>query len=454
MKQIKRTIILLLCCFCITLSFLGSVSFVYADDAETPPINGGGAWLPCNSRDNFVASWKAYCMRRNTYNTNTPTFSSALINWDYDMTMDLCKALNIDMEALQAGLWYRVQNDGTLAFFYNSSAIAKLNQMYSKYVNDYAITPNTVNKQIYSGELFEDDDGNQCLVFFCSYLTTQLQENTGIVRYGTTYKYNGNDIYNFYNQGQNTVSFKIKGSTHNVNIQTIADTYQYVMLGSCRIYPLFTPPSSYPSIGKCCIIKNTSNNNYFIGVYNEFYYGTQNPWYCYSSVKSLYNPTVQNANINANRGEDTETPSGPQHIKTPAEDIQDYLENNYPVQTAPPPTDPYDPNPTGGSTTTDPSGNTEFNWQMPELNIDWDLGDLSHIFPFSIPFDLIDLLNQFDIEPCAPHFEGEIDLIYFTYDLDIDLSYFDDVMEYARTFELILYTLGLILATRGVFKVY
>lgn len=91
---------------------------------------------------------------------------------------------------------------------------------------------------------------------------------------------------------------------------------------------------------------------------------------------------------------------------------------------------------------------------MPELNIDWDLGDLSHIFPFSIPFDLIDLLNQFDIEPCAPHFQGEIDLVYFTYDLDIDLSQFDEVMDYARTFELILYTLGLILATRGVFKVY
>lgn len=454
MEQIKRKIILLLCCFCLTLSFMGSVGFVYADDAETPPGSGGGAWIPCNSRDNFVASWKAYCMRRNTYNTSTPTLSKALVNWDYDQTMAICNALGIDIDALQAGLWYRVQNNGTLAFFYNSSAIAKLNQMYSKYVNDYALTPNTENKQVYSGEVFEDDDGNQCLVFFVSSFSSQSRNNNAILKYGTTYKYNGNDINDFYDRGMNNAIFTINNVTYTIPITALGGHYPFVCLNDNRIYPLYTPNPNIPSIGICCIIKSTSNNDYYIGVYNKFDYGDTDPWYVYNKARSAIALTTQNASINANRGADTEAPSGAQHIKTPATDIDDYLEHNYPVETAPPPTDPYDPNPTGGSTTTDPSGNTEFNWQMPELNIDWDLGDLSHIFPFSIPFDLIDLLNQFDIEPCAPHFEGEIDLIYFTYDLDIDLSYFDDVMEYARTFELILYTLGLILATRGVFKVY
>lgn len=76
--------------------------------------------------------------------------------------------------------------------------------------------------------------------------------------------------------------------------------------------------------------------------------------------------------------------------------------------------------------------------------------DLSKFFPFCIPFDLVYLLDVLDAEPQAPRFEIPLKLPAYgiDYTFVIDLSDFESVAAVFRTFETILFILGLILLTR------
>lgn len=80
---------------------------------------------------------------------------------------------------------------------------------------------------------------------------------------------------------------------------------------------------------------------------------------------------------------------------------------------------------------------------------------LEKVFPFCIPFDLIDFISVLDSEPVAPHFEWVIPLsavggkdLYF----EIDLKPFDKVAEVVRLMELLSGCVGLILLTRNIIR--
>lgn len=83
---------------------------------------------------------------------------------------------------------------------------------------------------------------------------------------------------------------------------------------------------------------------------------------------------------------------------------------------------------------------------------DYTLPGLETLFPFCLPFDLIDFLNILSAPPEAPHFQ--IPIRYPTgsgwaeYVVDVDLSAFDSVAMILRNMELLAFIVGLILLTR------
>lgn len=83
---------------------------------------------------------------------------------------------------------------------------------------------------------------------------------------------------------------------------------------------------------------------------------------------------------------------------------------------------------------------------------DYTVDGLSELFPFCLPFDLIDFFNVLSAEPEAPHFTWTFSYPTLdgmkTYDLEIDLSPFNSVAELLRDMECILFVVGLILITR------
>ena len=87
---------------------------------------------------------------------------------------------------------------------------------------------------------------------------------------------------------------------------------------------------------------------------------------------------------------------------------------------------------------------------VPGANVsDYTITGLQDVFPFCIPFDLIDFLNVLDAEPEAPRFEWEFEYAKGkVYKFDLDLSRFETVAAAFRTFELLGFCLALILITR------
>lgn len=80
--------------------------------------------------------------------------------------------------------------------------------------------------------------------------------------------------------------------------------------------------------------------------------------------------------------------------------------------------------------------------------------DLSKLFPFCIPFDLIRAIQVFNHEPETPRVEWTLNIepLDYSYTFVIDLESFNTVAAVCRTMFLIMFLVGLIMATRSLIK--
>lgn len=79
--------------------------------------------------------------------------------------------------------------------------------------------------------------------------------------------------------------------------------------------------------------------------------------------------------------------------------------------------------------------------------------DWKNVFPFCVPFDLIEFIGVLAAEPVAPAFDWRFyapNVVDYT--MHIDLSSFDDVARICRTLELLAFCIGLILITRNIIR--
>lgn len=83
---------------------------------------------------------------------------------------------------------------------------------------------------------------------------------------------------------------------------------------------------------------------------------------------------------------------------------------------------------------------------------DYTFAGLEKIFPFCLPFDLIDFIGVLDADPEAPKFTIPIKVPtssgWGVYNIDIDLSKFDSVAALLRQMETLAFVVGLIMITR------
>lgn len=80
--------------------------------------------------------------------------------------------------------------------------------------------------------------------------------------------------------------------------------------------------------------------------------------------------------------------------------------------------------------------------------------DLTKVFPFCVPFDLVRAVSVFNQEPVAPRIQYTLNVrpLGFSYTFDIDLSEFDTVAAICRTMFLFAFIVGLIMATRQLIR--
>ena len=97
---------------------------------------------------------------------------------------------------------------------------------------------------------------------------------------------------------------------------------------------------------------------------------------------------------------------------------------------------------------TTPEATPETELDPEELNTDVPiLSNLRYRFPFSIPWDIHEMLTSLQAERRAPHIEGDIffPVINYTWHVEIDLSLFNSSAELFRKCFLVLFVVGLAL---------
>ena len=133
------------------------------------------------------------------------------------------------------------------------------------------------------------------------------------------------------------------------------------------------------------------------------------------------------------------------------DDKQKIIDDFIKTITTPSETPTPDPKPDPINPTPTPNPDTPDN---PDSDNDFSVRDLRLVFPFCIPFDLVDCFRLFNSEPETPRvqFPVHFGIVDKDYTFDIDLKDFNNVALVCRSMFLILYIVGLVLATRSLIR--
>ena len=106
------------------------------------------------------------------------------------------------------------------------------------------------------------------------------------------------------------------------------------------------------------------------------------------------------------------------------------------------------PQPTGTDPAIDPNAPADV-----DIEVDGMKMDLKRIFPFCIPFDVVDMIKLLDAEPVAPSYtvNWQIPIINRALSFEVDLSPFNSVAAILRNLEIIIFCIGLAMVTRSMF---
>lgn len=118
-------------------------------------------------------------------------------------------------------------------------------------------------------------------------------------------------------------------------------------------------------------------------------------------------------------------------------ELPDVIDPDKPIEPEPDPDNPSNPdNPSGG-------------FDKGSLT-----ADLSKLFPFCIPFDLVRAIKVFNQKPETPHFEWTLEIapLDYSYTFVIDLKDFNSVAVICRSMFLLLFIVGLIMSTRALIR--
>lgn len=499
----KRVITLL---FCLLLVFVATFGFIigivtvptifsYAADQEESNTAPPG-YTQVSSNNELGEGFLAYCKSRDSEITSSVV--GATVTSAYDSLAKFCRYAGFNVADLQSHLWYLNQPGQPTKWFFDSTGINLYNRAFAYLIqeNDLEVGDVADDVSIYNGEYFTTDNGYTCLVYVDNF-TGALNNNRSIdnLTIGSKLMYTGSDI----------ISSMSVGDRYDLNVQINNNLYQGNGTNGLTVWkkykdnvPVYnwvaddlltcnngnTNNPQYSSLnniyGEFCIFHNLNNNTYYVGFIglnygsssliggNNYYkfYGTaitpntdnkQNVNVIFTTNNTVINNNVYEGDTIINDYGDVITEPDNPDLPDPGDPTIPY--NPYPDN---PNYDPNDPNSPPGTITqpinpSDPNGGDNVNIDFPDFDLDlpeinWSLGDLSHKFPFSIPFDMVSLVRVLDAPAEAPRFQGTVNFGFTTWDYDINLDQFSSVAAVCRIVETLLFVFGLILITRNLIK--
>lgn len=442
MKAIKRIIALIL----ISIFVIGAVFISYTGIKNGAvvyaTVNDDSIYVPLRSESDAVKCFQAYCKSRDL--TIEGSLSDAVTTFTTGAFNSACNELGIDITELQAELKAEYDQSGEpVKFFLNDTGVMAMNRIFAQFLqdNELQVGDADVDKTIYSGMVFTDNNGINSLVTFYD-----ANDSDKVTAMGTAYHaYDGWYAVNDVSYPTNTQYPFVKLSGFNFNyvdnkshtfiIEKLAvsdEVYRYrgsIDNLSASNFWLYNNGNT----GMFSVLYNIRTSDYYIGYVNlttNKVGGTKikitpNNGQSQQTNIIIVAPTINNNNYEGDtiiNNEGDIINNNPDNPDQP--DFPDYPE--------------------------EPTGNVD-DWgaEMPDLNIPWYLQGKEDKFPWNIPFNIMLTLSLLKAEPQAPHFEGTMDFKFTTYDYEIDLSQFDDVAEVLRKMEVIAFLIGLMVLTRN-----
>lgn len=484
MKKIIKVITIIPLCFIIIFTPIVNDynSICYADDSWLDIVNSAYE----TDRKILVAAVKAGLNIFGYKETFSYAVDKAIFTWTYNQWDKACRNAGISggINAFNQTAKYRFSNS-KLQFFFNVTGLADLNALY-QYLCQHFDIDTGYHKTIYSGGYFEDDDGNGCYVYVAqntvnSSYSISDSNISDFAAVGTSLKYDNTDLLRLVpNTGDEAyVSFNINQHTYS---DSAVNSWAYVnniipsrgpaqglnvVTSYGRYWIYSTQPFGQSPLsnvyGEYTVIHFTKNDKYALGImtHNMAWEVVNSNLYQFRGTYIDLSPHQQN--VNAYNDDKTKPDLDKDAtVDTNKDSVDGFLEDNNPDvtydQEEPPSQQPVDPNavtPNNDNPTINP-GNSDFNFQMPNINIQWNLPfNVNNMpFPFSIPFDIKNFLEILDSEPIAPSYEFDFYILDNHVEYEIDLSEFDEAMEIIRNIELAGYCIFLIISTRALFHIY
>lgn len=487
----KKLTIIFLCSFLVISPLFNIGGFSYADATGPDDIE----WIPFNSQVNqsvTVAIYKAYLWQRSAtmqviLGDSYDDFEKAYSQFSYDMYTKINKQYNLNIPYGQ--IYYYMSDNAPLQFLYTASGLQTLDNFYVAWKDYYNINENE-NKEVYNGEWFEDSDGYGCYVTIPNTSIINNTTSNPISKIGTPYRFTGISLFESITQNtieNYTINYKINdtsgstsysisnyynnyGPTYHVNFSNnnfSQPTEDTLYINGKRGTTTYTYKNGFVAIFKY-------DHKYYLGSYANYNVSGVNSYSLHckylltdttgavSAAVSVAQGALKNLQVAEGKGAIINTgKTGADAIKQFIEDDEDTTEVqevDNPSEGETPTTPPITPDtPSSGSLNTGLSqdANGNFNFSMPDLNLNWSIDSpVINIFPFSIPFDLYRAYQKINIEGVAPHYTGTIDLIVYQWNVDFDLSQFDDFAADIRKWILFFYIIGLIIATRSIMHIY
>lgn len=428
-----------------TLYFLGEDGIAYGASDN---------WTDIDSSD-LGSAFRAYCKSRNL--AIEGSILDATTTWTTETVNSICNSLGIDITTLQAQC--KKATDGNIGYkwLFSVTGMSLWNRIFAEFLqnNDLSVGDSNVNKTVYNGKYFTDNEGNKCLIYVVNKYSTSIgASQNDLLQIGTYYWKSTDDLVAYIDSGNTTIKYPCYAYTYyGLNkSSSYGGTYKWVANPNRALYYLIYGKynnltyKGYSAIAYCND-KNSLYGGYVSVDSNGTYYWEFNTW--------LDNGTSDNCDVDVVSPEIK--PNLPDSDKSTI--IDD--DGNTSGGGSGDPDTPNPPNPGGtvpdnwpsgthGSGTVGSDGTWDFDipFSLPDLNIDWSISGLTEKFPFSIPFDLVSFYTMLNAEPRAPAIDANIPLgDWYTWHFEADFSQYENWAEIIRNVEFIGFVIGLIYIT-------
>lgn len=442
-------------------------------------------WTSCDTSD-LVTAFRYYCKSRNLALEGSA--ADALTSFTTNTFNNICSTLGIDPTQLQAELKKTTNGNLGLRFLFSQTGINAYNRIFAEFLqnNDLEVGEQVDDKELWSAESY-----NGSIIWECNDVETNAYNwDSVVIKQGSYYKYTSAQLsamssgasvpFPEFNVNLNIFNGQL-GEVGNIKSSqgvalykgSLSDwvVYTYGVSGSYVFLKVqYSILEGYPIL----VHVNGSDRPYHLCLYqktNQEDNGRAKSIRELSSVTFSQGDVPENENVYVTTNNNTINNNNYNNNFTIIyNDGDTYVsdDDDEPLPTTPP---------GGGGGGSDNPGGDPDNWNpttptipeptnpnfptvnLPDIDIpdlpslNFSLGDLRNKFPFSLPFDIIAVLNVLDGEPQAPHIEATVPIgRWYTWEMDFDFSEFDNYARIFRAFEFIGFCIGLAVFTFHVVK--